>query len=118
YETYGQLNADRSNAVLILHALSGDAHVAGYHSPDDAKPGWWDEAVGPGKMFDTDRYCVICSNVIGGCRGSTGPASIDPATGKPYGLRFPVITIKDMVSAQRHLMDHLGIERLLAVAGG
>ena len=118
YETYGQLNADRSNAVLILHALSGDAHVAGYHSTDDAKPGWWDEAVGPGKMFDTDRYCVICSNVIGGCRGSTGPASIDPLTGKPYGLRFPVITIKDMVSAQRHLIDHLGIERLLAVAGG
>ena len=118
YETYGQPNADRSNAILILHALSGDAHVAGYNTPEDRKPGWWDEAVGPGKMFDTDRYWVICSNVIGGCKGSTGPSSIDPRTGKPYGLRFPVVTIGDMVNAQRHLIDHLGIDRLLAVVGG
>jgi homoserine O-acetyltransferase len=118
YETYGTLNDDHSNAVLIVHALTGDAHVAGYHATEDAKPGWWDEAVGPGKMFDTDRYFVICSNVIGGCRGSTGPASTNPATGKPYGLSFPVITIGDIVEAQRHLIDHLGIERLLSVVGG
>jgi homoserine O-acetyltransferase len=118
YETYGQPNADRSNAILILHALSGDAHVAGHHASEDHKPGWWDEAVGPGKMFDTDRYWVICSNVIGGCRGSTGPASVNPQTGKPYGLHFPVITIADMVHAQRHLIDHLQIDRLLAVVGG
>ncbi len=118
YETYGQPNADRSNAILILHALSGDAHVAGYHTPYDRKPGWWHETVGPGRMFDTDRYWIICSNVIGGCKGSTGPSSIDPRTGRPYGLRFPVITIADMVHAQRHLIDHLGIERLLAVVGG
>ncbi len=118
YETYGTLNADRSNAVLILHALSGDAHVAGYHGPDDRKPGWWDNMVGPGKGFDTDKYFVICSNVIGGCQGSTGPWSIDPATGKAYGLSFPIITIADMVCAQRHLIDHLGIETLLTVAGG
>lgn len=118
YETYGTLNADRSNAVLLVHALTGDAHVAGYNSPADRKPGWWDEAVGPGKMYDTDRYFVICSNVTGGCRGSTGPKSTNPATGNPYALDFPVITIGDMVEAQRHLIDHLGIERLLAVAGG
>ncbi len=118
YETYGRPNADRSNAILILHALSGDAHVAGYHSPDDKKPGWWDEAVGPGKMFDTDRYWVICSNVIGGCKGSTGPSSVNPRTGRPYGLSFPVITIADMVNAQRYLIDHLGIDKLLTVVGG
>lgn len=118
YETYGRPNADRSNAILILHALSGDAHVAGYHSPDDKKPGWWDEAVGPGKMFDTDRYWVICSNVIGGCKGSTGPSSVNPRTGRPYGLSFPVVTIADMVNAQRHLIDHLGIDKLLTVVGG
>jgi homoserine O-acetyltransferase len=118
YETYGQLNADRSNAILILHALSGDAHAAGYHSPEDTKPGWWDDCIGPGKAFDTRRYFVVCSNVIGGCQGSTGPSSINPATGRPYGLSFPVITIGDMVRAQRYLIDHLGIEKLLAVAGG
>jgi homoserine O-acetyltransferase/O-succinyltransferase len=118
YETYGKLNADKSNAILICHALSGDAHVAGYNSPTDPKPGWWDDCVGPGKAFDTDRYFVICTNVIGGCKGSTGPGSIDPATGKPYGLSFPVVTIADMVEAQRHLIDHLGIERLLTVVGG
>jgi homoserine O-acetyltransferase len=118
YETYGQLNEDRSNAILILHALSGDAHVAGYNSSADEKPGWWDEAVGPGKAFDTNKYYVICSNVIGGCRGSTGPASINPVTGKPFGLSFPVVTIADMVEAQRWLIDYLGIEQLLTVTGG
>jgi homoserine O-acetyltransferase len=117
YETYGTLNADKSNALLILHALTGDAHAAGFHK-GDKDPGWWDNMIGPGKAFDTDRYFVICSNVLGGCKGSTGPSSLDPKTGKPYGLRFPLISIKDMVSAQRVLIDHFGIERLLAVAGG
>ncbi|HEY5530006.1 MAG TPA: homoserine O-acetyltransferase [Thermoleophilia bacterium] len=117
YETYGRLNDDRSNAVLILHALSGDAHAAGYYAGDD-KPGWWEPMIGPGKGFDTDRYFVICSNVIGGCKGTTGPASIDPATGKEYALRFPVVTVADMVRAQKALIDSLGIERLLAVCGG
>ncbi len=118
YETYGSLNSDHSNAILICHALSGDAHVAGYHIGDDeSKPGWWDDAVGPGKMFDTDRYFVICSNVIGGCQGSTGPSSTAP-DGKPYALRFPVVTVADMVQAQRHLMDYLGIDKLFAIAGG
>jgi homoserine O-acetyltransferase len=118
YEIYGTLNTDRSNAILICHALSGDSHVAGYYTDDpDEKPGWWDEAVGPGKMFDTSRYCVICANVIGGCQGSTGPASLAP-DGKPFGLRFPVITVSDMMRAQMHLLDYLGIDTLFAVAGG
>lgn len=118
YETYGTLNAERSNTILICHALSGDSHVAGYYTDDpDEKPGWWDDAVGPGKMFDTNRFFVICSNVIGGCQGSTGPSSIAP-DGKPYGLRFPVVTVADMVLAQRHLMDRLGIDYLFAIAGG
>lgn len=117
YETYGILNADKSNAVLILHALTGDAHAAGWHE-GDKHPGWWDSMIGPGKAFDTNKYFVICSNVLGGCRGSTGPSSIDPATGKPYALSFPLITVKDMVNAQRHLVDRLGIDRLLSVAGG
>lgn len=118
YETYGELNEERSNAVLIFHALSGDAHAAGYHSESDEKPGWWDKAIGPGKMFDTNRYFVICSNVIGGCKGSTGPSSINPRTGRPYGLTFPMVTIKDMVNAQVRLLDHLGIDQVLAAAGG
>ncbi|MDH7568162.1 MAG: homoserine O-acetyltransferase [Armatimonadota bacterium] len=118
YETYGTLNAARSNAILVFHALSGDAHVAGRHSPDDPKPGWWDSMVGPGKGLDTDRYFVICANVIGGCRGSTGPSSINPATGKPYAMSFPVVTIQDMVAAQARLVDHLGIDCLYAVIGG
>lgn len=118
YETYGNLNEERDNAILLLHALSGDAHAAGYNSLNERKPGWWDDMVGPGRTFDTDRYYVICSNVIGGCKGSTGPASINPATGRPYGSHFPVITIADMVRAQRRLIDQLGIERLHAVAGG
>jgi homoserine O-acetyltransferase len=117
YETYGRLNAARDNAILLLHALSGDAHAAGWHA-GDAKPGWWDSMVGPGRPFDTDRYFVICSNVLGGCQGSTGPSSISPATGRPYGAGFPVLTIGDMVRAQARLLDRLGIARLLAVAGG
>ncbi len=118
YETYGRLNTEGSNAILICHALSGDSHVAGYYTPEDKAPGWWDACVGPGKAFDTDQYFVICSNVIGGCQGSTGPGSLNPATGKSYGLSFPFVTIGDMVRAQRHLVDHLGIHQLLAVAGG
>jgi homoserine O-acetyltransferase/O-succinyltransferase len=118
YETYGTLNSDRSNAILICHALSGDSHVAGYYTADPhEKPGWWDEAVGPGKMFDTDRFFMICSNVIGGCQGSTGPSSLAP-DGLPYGSRFPLITVADMVYAQQYLIDSLGIDQLFAVAGG
>jgi len=117
YETYGILNRERNNAVLICHALSGDAHVAGFHAGED-KPGWWDTVVGPGKAFDTDRYFVICSNVIGGCKGSTGPSSDNPVTGRPYGAIFPVITIRDMVNAQKLLIDHIGITELYTVAGG
>lgn len=118
YETYGTLNEDKSNAVLILHALSGDAHVAGRHSPDDRKAGWWDIMVGPGKAFDTNKYFVICSNILGGCKGTTGPSSINPATNRPYALSYPVVTVKDMVDAQKILLDHLGIRSLLAVCGG
>ena len=118
YETYGDLNAEKSNAVLILHALSGDAHVAGLHSPEDEKPGWWDSMVGPGKGIDTDKYFVVCSNIIGSCMGSTGPCTINPKTVKPYGLEFPVVTIGDMIRAQKTLIDALGIKRLLAVVGG
>ncbi|OGS43449.1 MAG: homoserine O-acetyltransferase [Elusimicrobia bacterium RIFOXYD2_FULL_34_15] len=117
YETYGKLNKDKSNAILCEHALTGDAHVAGYHKGDKS-PGWWDTMIGPGKAFDTNKYFVICSNVIGGCKGSTGPSSINPKTNKPYGLEFPVITIRDMVNAQRHLIDYLGIQKLLSVVGG
>ncbi|MBI4845516.1 MAG: homoserine O-acetyltransferase [Candidatus Omnitrophica bacterium] len=117
YETYGELNAEKNNAVLVLHAFSGDAHAAGFHKGDD-KPGWWDDMVGPGKAFDTKKYFVICSNCIGGCKGSTGPSSINPKTGKPYAIDFPMITIVDMVNAQRQLIDHLGIKKLLAVSGG
>ena len=118
YETYGQLNADRTNAILITHALSGSAHAAGYHQPDEDKTGWWDDCIGPGKAFDTNKFFIICSNVLGGCYGSTGPSDPDPATGKPYGMRFPVVTIGDMVRAQVRLIDHLGIDSLLCVAGG
>ena len=118
YEMYGELNPARSNAILVMHALSGDAHVAGRHAADDRKPGWWDTMVGPGKAFDTERFCVICANVPGGCQGSTGPSSIDPRTGERYNLRFPMVTIADMVNAQVRLLDRLGIERLVAVAGG
>ena len=117
YETYGTLNSDKSNAILILHALTGNAHVAGFHQ-GEKDPGWWDNMIGHGKAFDTDRYFVICSNVIGGCQGSTGPSSINPKTNKPYGLDFPLITIKDMVEAQSRLVRSLGISKLLCVAGG
>ena len=117
YETYGTLNADRSNAILILHALTGDAHAAGRHS-GERKPGWWHTMIGPGKAFDTEKYFIICSNVLGGCQGTTGPASINAATGKPFGMTFPVICIQDMVAVQKILIDHLGIKKLLNVAGG
>ncbi len=117
YETYGKLNRNKSNAILVLHALSGDAHAAGFH--EGAKdPGWWDSMIGPDKALDTNKYFIICSNVIGGCRGSTGPSSINPKTEKPYALDFPIITIKDMVRTQAHLIDHLEIKKLLCVIGG
>lgn len=118
YETYGTLSDSGDNAILIEHALSGDAHAAGYYSESDARPGWWDSMIGPGKPFDTERYFIVCSNIIGGCGGSTGPGSINPATGERYGMDFPVITIEDMVDAQRKLKEHLGISRWLSVAGG
>ena len=117
YETYGKLNSSKSNVILIVHAFTGDAHAAFYHKGDE-KPGWWDDMIGPGKPFDTDKYFIICSNVLGSCRGTTGPASIDPKTGKPYGLTFPVVTIQDMVMVQKQLIDRLGIRKLLCVAGG
>ena len=117
YETYGVLNEKKSTAILILHALSGDAHAAGVHEGQN-NPGWWDSMIGPGKAFDTDKYFVICSNILGGCQGSTGPSSRNPKTGKPYALDFPIITIGDMVNAQKRLIDHLGIKKLLSVAGG
>ena len=117
YRTYGVLNEARSNAILVCHALTGDQHVANIH-PVTAKPGWWETLIGPGKPVDTDRFFVICSNIIGGCMGSTGPASPNPKTGKPYGLDFPVITIADMVRAQVRLIDQLGIQQLFSVIGG
>src|ERR1017187_2764381 len=117
YETCGHLNSSRSNAILITHAFTGDAHAAGI-SHETGKPGWWDNMIGPGKAFDTDRYFVICSNVLGGCQGTTGPASLNPATGRPYALAFPVITIRDMVRLQKMLIDSLGISKLLCVSGG
>ncbi len=118
FETYGTLNSRRSNAILIEHAFSGDAHAAGRHSEQDPRAGWWDTMIGPGKPFDTSHYFVICSNVLGGCQGTTGPGSVDPDTGAPYGVTFPIITIGDMVQVQERLISHLGIKRLLAVAGG
>ena len=119
FETYGTLNPDASNAVLLCHALSGNAHAAGCHDPDDPKTaGWWDLYVGPGRPFDTDRFFVICSNNLGGCDGTTGPSDINPETERPFGLSFPMITIGDIARLQKALVDHLGIRRLLAVAGG
>ena len=118
YETYGTLNDDATNAVLVLHAFSGDAHAAGKHSVDDSKAGWWDAMIGPGKAIDTEKYFVICSNVLGGCMGTTGPSSVNPETREAYGLNFPVITIHDMVKVQRRLIDHLGVGVLHAVIGG
>ncbi|MCG8632695.1 MAG: homoserine O-acetyltransferase [Desulfobacterales bacterium] len=118
YETCGTLNADKSNVILILHALTGDSHMAGYYKAGDPKPGWWDIMVGPGKGIDTDKYFVICSNILGSCMGSTGPSSTNPDTGEPYGTDFPMITVGDMVRTQKALLDHLGIKRLLSVIGG
>ncbi len=117
YETYGALNQDKTNAILVEHAFSGDAHAAGFHE-GDKDPGWWDSMIGPDKALDTNKYFVICCNVIGGCKGSTGPSSINPKTGLPYALDFPIITIGDMVKAQKHLIDYLGIKKLLSVIGG
>jgi homoserine O-acetyltransferase/O-succinyltransferase len=117
YQTYGELNAAKSNAILVLHAFSGDAHAAGIGA-ETGKPGWWDNMIGPGRGFDTEKYFIVCSNVLGGCQGTTGPSSINPQTGCPYALSFPVITIGDMVQLQTKLIDSLGIERLLAVTGG
>ena len=118
YETYGRLSERQDNAILICHALSGNAHVAGLNTPGDKKPGWWDDMVGPGKGIDTDKYFVICSNILGSCYGSTGPGSTNPATGKPYGLSFPLITVADMARAQKRLLDHLGIKQILCAIGG
>ena len=118
YETYGTLNRERDNAILVAHAWTGDAHAAGRHHFEDRKPGWWDDMIGPGKVLDTKRYFVICSNVIGSCFGSTGPTSTNPRTGKPYNLQFPVVMVRDMARAQQLLIDHLGIDQLLTVIGG
>jgi homoserine O-acetyltransferase len=118
YETYGTLNSDKSNAILILHALTGDSHVAGYYDEKDIKPGWWEFMTGPLKGIDTDKYFVICSNIIGGCMGSTGPSSIDPETSGHYATKFPLVTLGDMVTAQKKLIDYLGIKKLMAVVGG
>jgi homoserine O-acetyltransferase len=118
YETYGELNAARDNAVLICHALSGDHHCAGWHSPEDRKPGWWNNLIGPGKAVDTRRFFVVGVNVLGGCQGSTGPSSIDPATGRPYGVRFPFVSVRDMVVTQKLLLDHLGVRKLHCAIGG
>ncbi len=118
YETLGRLNREKDNAVMVCHALSGSSHVAGYYSSSDEKPGWWDNMVGPGKGINTDKYFVICSNILGSCYGSSGPSSIDPKTGKPYGLSFPLITIADMVQAQKELIDRLDIKKILCIVGG
>jgi homoserine O-acetyltransferase/O-succinyltransferase len=120
YETFGTLSPAKDNAVLVAHAFSGNSHVAGLYrdEPDSARPGWWDSMVGPGKGIDTDRFFVICSNILGSCSGTTGPSATNPATGRPYGLEFPMVTIGDMVNAQKALLDHLGIERLVTVIGG
>ncbi len=118
YETYGHLSDERDNAILVCHALSGNHHAAGYHTPDDHRPGWWDNLIGPGKPIDTNRWFVVCPNNLGGCHGSTGPVSIDPASGKPYGPDFPKVTVQDWVASQHRLMQHLGLDKWAAVAGG
>lgn len=118
YETYGTLSPEKDNAIFVCHALTGDAHVAGWHADEDRKPGWWNDFIGPGKGLDTNRYFVICANVLSGCRGTTGPSSIDPRTGKQYGLNFPFITVGDIVKVHSALVQHLGIEKLLAIVGG
>src|SRR5262249_21954497 len=118
YETWGELNADKSNAVLLCHALTGDSHAAGPVGPGHSQLGWWDPLIGSGRAIDSDRYFVVCPNVIGGCQGTTGPASIDPATGRPYGSSFPITTIRDQVSVEAELTEVLGIQRWAAVIGG
>jgi homoserine O-acetyltransferase len=118
YETYGELNANRDNAILVCHALSGNHHLAGYYSKDDRKPGWWDNIIGPGKALDTNEFFVVGVNNLGGCHGSTGPTSIDPAMGKPYGPDFPIVTVSDWVKSQARLSDHLGIQQWAAIVGG
>jgi len=118
YETYGTLSPEKDNAIFVCHALTGDAHVAGWHAGEEKKPGWWEDLIGPGKGLDTDRYFVICANVLSGCKGTTGPSSIDPKTGKQYGLNFPFITVGDIVQVHSALVEHLGITKLLAVIGG
>ncbi len=118
YETYGELNQDRSNVILVTHAWTGNAHAAGFHSAEDRKPGWWDNMIGPGKVLDTDRYFIICSNTIGSCKGSTGPTSINPRTKRPYRLSFPVLMVRDMVRAQKLLLDDLKIRSLFSIVGG
>ena len=118
YETYGELNENADNVIVIEHALTASAHAAGRHTPEDKVPGWWDVMIGPGKAFDTEKYFVVCSNILGGCYGTTGPSSVNPATGKRYAFEFPVITIKDMVRVQKALLDSLGVRRIKAVAGG
>jgi len=117
FETYGTLSPERDNVVFICHALTGDAHAAGHHGDPDRR-GWWDNIIGPGRPVDTDRYFVVCPNLLGGCQGTTGPSSIDPATGRPYGLRFPAITVRDLVTVHMKLLEHLGVERLMAGVGG
>jgi homoserine O-acetyltransferase len=118
YETYGELNDEKNNAILVVHALTGDAHAAGYHAGDDKKPGWWNTLIGPGKAFDTTKYFVICSNILGGCKGTSGPSSTNPETNRPYGTDFPVFTIEDTVKIQKMLIDYLGVKRLKSIAGG
>lgn len=118
YETYGTLNENADNAILVIHALTGDAHAAFYHSETDKKPGWWNDMIGRGKAFDTDKYFIVSTNILGGCSGTTGPSSINVETGKPYGLSFPVFTIEDTVKVQKELLDYLGIKKLYSVAGG
>lgn len=118
YEAYGKLDPDGGNVVMVFHALSGNSHAAGCYAAQDEKPGWWDNMIGPGKGIDTDRYFVVCSNIIGSCYGSTGPGSTDPGTGRPYGLRFPLFTVADIVKAQKALLDHLGIRQILCGVGG
>ena len=118
YETYGKLSETKDNVILLIHALTGDAHAAGYHSEQDKKPGWWDDLVGPNKAFDTNKYYIVSTNILGGCSGTTGPSSINPTTGKPYGLSFPVFTIEDTIKVQKKLLDYLGIKSLYSVAGG
>ena len=118
YELYGTPKADGSNVIYVCHAMTGDAHAAGWHAAEDRKPGWWDDFIGPGKAFNTDRYAVLCANVLGGCRGTTGPADADPETGRPYGPDFPFVTIADIVCVHRALCEHLGFDRVMAVVGG